>query len=824
MVNSLIKVNNNSTEQTIHNHDKLVGDLGKWIINKPHLISKNIYEHYMNEQLPDLTTEYCSSGKYRSDMFKLANEFIESYYHHLDGKVTHIKGTQSFVDSLTYNNQLDLFMNLFESPSTTITILKEFTKNNFEIPNMFTLASNMCQKIYSLSTNNNINEAHYEELTSISYKKVQSRKSVHIYNPIYAAQCLIMFDNRLGGRTRNKLYSATKEQGINQINQLFYRDYDQQGKLIENIEQTNQKTKDENISQTTQTNTTYYRDPNKIKIQYDLMDNDSIQAQAIQICDDKYNNIIDVKNNEKIRDLVELMIYELGFNKTFKIISDTLTDLTQYNTDFNEHDIYDTVYMSLPIKLQDTINRANLAKWRKNKGTVRHSKVDDNAMAVNGHISALYLDKKEWAKQKAIELSKRYNIYDLETISTISLALFLTNEKTVINAINANEKNPNRRHSKDFYKYMPSGFWSKTKNAKHTIKQFNEMINYESSDIKNLNMLITLQDNNQIVINLNDFQIRGFEHENDKPKLNNTTKEIIEYVERNPSSNKNIDYRQFAGGRRILIEWEESNSTEQTEQMAIQTAIDYSNLVNSIADIVQDEIQGYHGKRKEEEAIIVIHGIIYSNLEFEYELRETIHKCMETNKWDCDTSATLIYDIFNLIGINANLVEVPGHMLLKTDNYYFETTRVSAPGYYTKINPKYDYHQIFEHDQTDLVAHINGFGLAIKQGRTNDMLIIAEKMVALKPDSVMGGNYRAAAFVELNAQQSALNDLNYTSQIYPNDPYNYYNRGKISKKLGRYDEAIDYFLQSKKFGMRKDIIEIEINLIRQRIRKYASNK
>lgn len=104
----------------------------------------------------------------------------------------------------------------------------------------------------------------------------------------------------------------------------------------------------------------------------------------------------------------------------------------------------------------------------------------------------------------------------------------------------------------------------------------------------------------------------------------------------------------------------------------------YEDLISSMAGVLEGQLRGMKGKAKEEAFIKGIWSLMKSNLRFTYQMEEYLHRILQTNKVDCDTSAFMVNDVAKLLGIRTNLVYVPGHTILRTDYFLFETSEFKS--------------------------------------------------------------------------------------------------------------------------------------------------
>ena len=126
--------------------------------------------------------------------------------------------------------------------------------------------------------------------------------------------------------------------------------------------------------------------------------------------------------------------------------------------------------------------------------------------------------------------------------------------------------------------------------------------------------------------------------------------------------------QKLVGVERIFIELE-TNPTQ-----AKVWAEWYTQLVQAIANVLRE---GLEVKPHEEERFITeIWGIMTGNLHIVYGENQFgfLHESLDSGNWDCDNSSFLVFDVARELGTKVEMVIVPGHAFIATENFFFETT------------------------------------------------------------------------------------------------------------------------------------------------------
>jgi tetratricopeptide (TPR) repeat protein len=223
----------------------------------------------------------------------------------------------------------------------------------------------------------------------------------------------------------------------------------------------------------------------------------------------------------------------------------------------------------------------------------------------------------------------------------------------------------------------------------------------------------------------------------------------------------------------------------------------YLNLVGSIADIVKGEgIAGYdalskEGKKKMQEDFITgVWGVIYGNLNIKYGTNRFgfLSESLDKNLWDCDNSATLVYDVARELGIPVKMVVVPSHALVATEDFFFETTVGNRAAYYSVEKLRERYPKVYAETS---------------DARVVDAIARASKGLACRKKL----DYDGAIFEYTMSIQQNPND----ADVYVNRAHAHVWKGRLGGSYKRKDEytaAIDDF--TKALDLNPDFIGVRM--------------
>jgi len=223
----------------------------------------------------------------------------------------------------------------------------------------------------------------------------------------------------------------------------------------------------------------------------------------------------------------------------------------------------------------------------------------------------------------------------------------------------------------------------------------------------------------------------------------------------------------------------------------------YLNLVGSIADILKsDGIAGYDGlsekdkKQMQEDFITGVWGLVYGNMRMKYGKNRFgfLSESLDKNLWDCDNSATLVYDVARELGIPVKMVVVPDHALISTENFYFETTVRKRAAYYP-LNELYERYPRLYTETSD--------------SKVIDAIARASKGLACAKE----WDYDGAIFEYTMSAQQNPND----ADVYVNRASAHVWKGRLGKSYNQKDEnrkAIDDY--TKALELNPDFISVHV--------------
>ena len=219
----------------------------------------------------------------------------------------------------------------------------------------------------------------------------------------------------------------------------------------------------------------------------------------------------------------------------------------------------------------------------------------------------------------------------------------------------------------------------------------------------------------------------------------------------------------------------------------------YEELVATIVDTIGENLAGYTGKEKEERFITEVWGIMTGNMNIKFGSISYLYESLTTNVFDCDISSFLVYDVAKKLGINAMIVIVIGHAIIKTDYFFFETT---SGRYYPieKLSAKYPKNQILTEEQIQSISYNEHGVVHNKQGNLGTAMIAFNKAITLNPNDASVYNNRGNIYGKQGNFETAKKDYSQAIALNPNYASAYYNRADAYHQQGNLKAAIeDYF-------------------------------
>ncbi|MCX6775695.1 MAG: tetratricopeptide repeat protein [Candidatus Micrarchaeota archaeon] len=171
----------------------------------------------------------------------------------------------------------------------------------------------------------------------------------------------------------------------------------------------------------------------------------------------------------------------------------------------------------------------------------------------------------------------------------------------------------------------------------------------------------------------------------------------LDKLGRAPHAERRFDAEGYAGARRLKVDLEFKPQSKREKYTDM-----YLSLVDSVAGILKGEgVSGYdtktgkntyegltkEGKKQlQEDFITGIWGILYGNLydlgvKYEENRVGFLYESLDKGLWACDNCSTLVFDVGRELGVPVEFVIVPEHTRIRTEDFFFETTQDSKPGY-----------------------------------------------------------------------------------------------------------------------------------------------
>ncbi len=255
------------------------------------------------------------------------------------------------------------------------------------------------------------------------------------------------------------------------------------------------------------------------------------------------------------------------------------------------------------------------------------------------------------------------------------------------------------------------------------------------------------------------------------------------------------------GRERILIELDEKDGVNPDNINKYEMVEKYQNLVRDIVKEVSEKIQGLEGIEREEAFITEVSKVMKSNFQFSTDRNVDgfLYNAMllEPNEFDCDNSAFLVYDIAKELGINITMVATSTtkneHVLIKTNNFYFETTTGRYSNRKNYLEVKYSYHIILNENQIQSITYGTMGCAKYINGKYREAIEEFNKSLKLIPNNPIIYTNRGSTKFVLGENKEAIEDLDKAIAINPKCSLSYYNRGNAKAELENYEGALkDY--------------------------------
>jgi len=240
-----------------------------------------------------------------------------------------------------------------------------------------------------------------------------------------------------------------------------------------------------------------------------------------------------------------------------------------------------------------------------------------------------------------------------------------------------------------------------------------------------------------------------------------------------PHAKRRFDAEEYAGARRLKVDLEFKQQSKREEYTDM-----YLSLVDSVAGILrEDGISGFdiktgkntyggltkEGKKQlQEDFITGIWGILYGNLydlgvKYEENRVGFLYESLDKGLWACDNCSTLLFDVARELGVPVEVVIVPEHTRIRTEDFFFETTQDSKPGYFS-VDWLTKKHRVIyaitsKLEVIDSIAYDNRATDHFDKGEYDEAIRDFKKVIELNPDDLDARHYLKLAQKKKMQQQ-----------------------------------------------------------------------
>jgi len=245
---------------------------------------------------------------------------------------------------------------------------------------------------------------------------------------------------------------------------------------------------------------------------------------------------------------------------------------------------------------------------------------------------------------------------------------------------------------------------------------------------------------------------------------------------------RHLKVEEIAGARRLRIELEFEPAGKRENYIK-----KYVELVDSIADMLKGEdlvgcdfktgknifglLPTEEKKKLQEDFISAIWGMMYGNLNVRYGVNRSgfLRESLDNGVWDCDNSSTLVFDVAREVGMPVEMVIVPRHALVKTNDFFFETTSKGDPKYYPGDRMYAQYPVIYavtsELEVVDAAAYSNRGTAYFNEGEYDRAIKDFDRAIGLLPKYADAYKNRSLAYSLRGEPEKARQDKEKADEI-----------------------------------------------------------
>lgn len=270
---------------------------------------------------------------------------------------------------------------------------------------------------------------------------------------------------------------------------------------------------------------------------------------------------------------------------------------------------------------------------------------------------------------------------------------------------------------------------------------------------------------------------------------------LLNYVPK--KTGKGESYSYAAGETRLRIELE-----GQPKKVIDSYIKKYRDICDRIYSAMIDSGAVPHDEKK---FAITLCSVFYSNMKFAYSDVILITEFLDSGKLlDCEVSAFIGFDIGKRLGIKGvEIVSVPHHVFLRTENFGIETTSTNPRKFAFKISAlKVLYPTIYmstsDLEKIQSLTYFARGSSKFSASKYYDARSDFSIAIRLNPSSADSYSNRGTASYAMGDISSAIQDFSAAIKLNPAYAGTYYNRAAARKKMGDnqgYDSDMAKFQQ-----------------------------